>query len=492
MKNRSCLALSRGRALLLGVVMLTIPPMAGLAQTPQTGPDTTSQQPEPSLRELRERVEARYQVLPLQGGIALLPQYGDTDVQSIELSDGEIAINGTPVTGAELEARVGPDAADIRRLSFMEANERRVLFGIGPSPVTPGEAAPDTTMAAEDTNGEAAEERGDEENEEGIDVGSSGDRVRIGASIEIDTGELVNGDVVSVGGSVEVDGTVNGDVVAVGGSVELGPNAVVDGEVTSVGGTIDRDPGAVVRGAVNEVAFGGPNWRFHGPDFGAGPFFSGVAGLIGTLVWIAVLLLLACLAFLFAQRPIERMEYRVATSPWKAALVGLVFQILFIPALVLTCVVLAISIIGIPLLVLVPFALLALAIGALVGFTAVSKRLGHSAEERFGWQHASPYITIMIGVGLIMLLSFFGHVLGVGGGPLRLFGTVLTVLGFVAQYVAWTVGMGVLLLTRFGTRYRWSNGETPEPVAATPPMAPASPGSGPPPPASPPPAPTER
>ncbi|MGH7556499.1 MAG: hypothetical protein ACREMD_01700 [Gemmatimonadota bacterium] len=495
MKIRSCLALYRGRALLLGVVMLTMPPMAGLAQTTQTGPDTASQQPEPSLRELRDRVEARYQVLPLQGGIALLPQYGDTDVQSIELSDGEIAINGAPVTGAELEARVGPDAADIRRLSFMDANERRVLFGIGTSPVTPGEAEADTTAAAEVTDESQAE---GEENEEGIDVGGgSGDRVRIGASIEVETGEVVNGDVVSVGGSVEVDGTVNGDVVAVGGSVDLGPNAVVDGEVTSVGGTIDRDPGAVVRGEVSEVAFGGPDFRFHGPDFGAGPFFSGVAGLIGTLVWIAVLLLLVCLAFLFARRPIERMEYRVATSPWKAALVGLVFQILFIPALVLTCVVLAISIIGIPLLVLVPFAMLALAIGALLGFTAVAKRLGHSAEDRFGWQHANPYITIIIGVGLIMLLSFFGHALGVAGGPLRVFGIVLTVLGFVAQYVAWTVGMGVLLLTRFGTRYRWNNGETPEPAPAPPPPATVTEGSGPPwpgspPPGSPPPGPPER
>ncbi|MGH7570995.1 MAG: hypothetical protein ACREMK_04020 [Gemmatimonadota bacterium] len=485
MKIRSCLAPSRGRALLLGVVMLAMPPVAGHAQTTQAGPDTTSQQPEPSLRELRDRVEARYQVLPLQGGIALLPQYGDTDVQSIELSDGEIAINGTPVTGAELEARVGPDAADIRRLSFMDANERRVLFGIGPPPVTPGEAEPDTTAVAEATD-EAADESEAEDNEEGIDVGGSGDRVRIGASIEIDTGEVVNGDVVSVGGSVEVDGTVNGDVVAVGGSVELGPNAVVDGEVTSVGGTIDRDPGAVVRGSVNEVAFGGPDFRFHGPDFGAGPFFAGVAGLIGTLVWIAVLLLLVCLAFLFARRPIERMEYRVATSPWKAALVGLVFQILFIPALVLTCVVLAISIIGIPLLVLVPFAMLALAIGALLGLTAVAKRLGHTAEDRFGWQHASPYVTILVGVGLIMLLSFFGHVLGVAGGPLKVFGMVLTVLGFVAQYVAWTVGMGVLLLTRFGTRYRWSNGETPEPAPAPPPVVPAAEGTGPPPPGPPP------
>ena len=478
MMRRSCLAPSRGRAILLALLLTTVPAVA-LAQTvSQVAPDTASQ-PEPSLAELRDRVEARYQVLPLRGGIALLPKYGDTDIQSLELSDGQIAVNGAPVTGAELDQRVGVDAADIRRLSFMEANARRVLFGIGPSPTTvegilPDTAAADTTLVEED----------DYEDEEGFDVDGSGDRVRVGGGVQVAEGEVIEGDVVAVGGSVRVDGAVEGDVVAVGGSVRLGPNAVVDGDVTSVGGTVHRDPGAVIHGTVDEVAFGAPHVAW-GKMWGPEPFFAGVAGLIGTLVWIAVLILLVCLAFLFARRPIERMEYRVGTSAWKAALVGLVAQLLFIPALVLTCVVLAISIIGIPFLLLVPFAILALVIGSLLGFTAVAKQLGTVAESRFGWHHASPYISLLIGVGLIMLMSFFGHALGVAGGPLKLFGTVLTVLGFIAQYVAWTVGLGVLLLTRFGTRYRWSDGETPEPVPAPPPPVPATHGGpeAPPPPA---------
>jgi cytoskeletal protein CcmA (bactofilin family) len=478
MMRRSCLALFRGRAFLLALLLTTGPAVALAQAVSQVAPDTVSQ-PEPSLAELRDRVEARYQLLPLRGGIALLPKYGDTDVQSVELSDGQIAINGAPVTGAELDQRVGPDAADIRRLSFMESDARRVLFGIGPSPATAEGVVPDTTAA--DTT---LVEEEDYENEEGIDVGGSGDRVRVGAGIRVAEGELIEGDVVAVGGSVHIDGTVEGDVVAVGGGVHLGSNAVVDGDVTSVGGTIDREPGAVIHGTVDEVAFGAPHIAW-GADWGPGPFFAGVTGLIGTIVWITILLLLVCLAYLFARRPIERMEYRVGTSAWKAALVGLVAQLLFIPALVLTCVVLAISIIGIPFLLLVPFAVLALVIGALLGFTAVAKRLGHTAEDRFGWRHANPYLSIVIGVGLIMMMSFFGNALGVVGGPLKVFGAVLTILGIIAQYVAWTIGLGVLLLTRFGTRYRWSDGETPEPVPAPPPPVPAThggPGAPPPPP----------
>ncbi|HUP00476.1 MAG TPA: hypothetical protein VM737_03020 [Gemmatimonadota bacterium] len=463
-------ALQHARACFLGVALfLSFTPLGLQSQVPA---DTAGQaQVEPSLGELRDRVEERYQVLPLQNGIVLMPKYGETAVQSIEMVDGGIAINGQPVTGAELQDRIGEDAADIRRLSFMDAGSRRVLFGIGVPPVADTVEADTARIAADQADPDDSDI--DRHRGEGIDLGAQGDQVRIGGSIHVRADEVVDGDVVAVGGSVDVDGRVHGDVVAVGGSVELGPDAVVDGEVTSVGGTIERAPGARITGAVNEVAFGAPRFHFQ-PHFAMGPFFTGIGGLIGTVIWIIFLGLLACLAYLLARRPIERMEYRVATSPWKAAAVGLAAQILFFPALFITIVILAISIIGIPLLLLIPFALVALLLGILLGFTAVAKHLGHAAERRFGWDHRNPYVSLLVGLGLIMLVSFFGSALDVGGGPLGVFATILTILGFLIQYVAWTVGFGVFLLTRFGTRYRWGNGHTPiePPAVGAPPAAP--------------------
>ena len=463
-------SLQHARACFLGVALLL--PFSPVGLQSQVPPDTSAQaQVEPSLGELRDRVEERYQVLPLQNGIVLMPKYGDTAVQSIELIDGGIAINGQPVTGAELQERVGEDAADIRRLSFMDPATRLVLFGIGAPPgadtlgVAAGLAGADTVAAEE------ADDDGDDVDED-IFENAHGDQVKVGGSIHVRAGEIVDGDVVAVGGSVDVDGTVEGDVTAVGGSVTLGPGALVDGEVTSIGGRIERGSGARITGSVNEVAFGAPHFRMEPHDV-MGPFFTGLGGLFGTVIWIIFLGLLTCLAFLLARRPIERMEYRVATSPWKAAVVGLLGQMLFIPALLITIVILVISIIGIPLLLLIPFALVAILIGILLGFTAVAKHLGHAAERRFGWDHRNAYLSVLVGVGLIMLISFFGSALGVAGGPLGIFATVLTILGFVVQYIAWTIGFGVLLLTRFGMRYRWGNGHTPE--AATPPPPPPTP-----------------
>ena len=150
-------------------------------------------------------------------------------------------------------------------------------------------------------------------------------------------------------------------------------------------------------------------------------------------------------------------------------------QILFFPVLVLSIILLAISIIGIPLLLAVPFALVALAIGMLIGFTAVARVIGTAAERRFGWQHDNPFIAVLIGVGIIMLVSFFASALGMAGGPLGVFALILGILGFVVQYAAWTVGLGALLLTRFGTRYGW--GEAPGP--GTPAVPPPPPYEGP-------------
>lgn len=460
------------RALTLGTLLMLSFAPASLAQATA---GSAAQEVAPTLGELRDRVERRYQVLPIQDGVVLMPRYR-TDVQSIELANGSIGIDGEPVTGAELTERIGDDAQDITRLSFMDTTTRRVLFGIGPPPTpdvaadTEAEAAAIEETAAE-PSGQEDEPLDDDDHQGATFISEEGDQVRVGGNVTVPAGRRVDGDVVAVGGSARVDGYVDGDVVAVGGSVRLGPTAVVEGEVTSVGGTIHRSPGAVVHGAVNEVAFG-PNIDFH-PRFGFGSMLGDIGGLIGTVLWIAFLAFIVALLFLLGRGPIERMEYRMATSAWKAAAIGLVAWLLLIPVLVLTVIILGISIIGIPLLLVIPFALLALNIGILLGFVAVAKYVGHEAERRFGWEHTNPYLSILVGVGLLSVLLLFGSALGLIGGPFGVFGAILTVVGIVIQFAALTIGFGLFLLTRFGTRYNWGNGETPERPASQPVPAPS-------------------
>ena len=58
---------------------------------------------------LRTRIEQRYDIVPLSGGVALTPKSPRGDVRLIEISD-TIAINGVQVSGRELRERLGADA----------------------------------------------------------------------------------------------------------------------------------------------------------------------------------------------------------------------------------------------------------------------------------------------------------------------------------------------------------------------------------------------
>ena len=256
-------SLGRVLAVLVGLTWLApVGPARVLAQTA----DTLAEAQDATLGALRAQIESRYQVRSLRDGVLLLPSYGNPGVQTIELTSGEIALDGRSVTGAELRERVPEDAEAILRLSYLDPEDLRILFGIGGAPL-PGDT---TAMAEADTS--AVDE--EEEDEDMVTVESTDDRVRVGASIHVRPDEVVNGDVVAVLGSVRIDGRVTGDVVSVMGSTSLGPNAVVEGEVVVVGGSLDRAPGARIEGSVEEVAWGGPNVHVRGPEFRA-PFLEG-------------------------------------------------------------------------------------------------------------------------------------------------------------------------------------------------------------------------
>jgi hypothetical protein len=71
------------------------------------------------------------------------------------------------------------------------------------------------------------------------------DRVVFGGSTTVQKEEIV-GDVVTIGGSATIYGTVEGDCVVMGGSVRIKKGAVVYGELVAMGGSVATEPGAIV------------------------------------------------------------------------------------------------------------------------------------------------------------------------------------------------------------------------------------------------------
>ncbi len=286
--------------------------------------------------------------------------------------------------------------------------------------------------------------------------------MKIGGSVQVDEGEVV-GDVVAIGGGARVDGQATGDVVAVGGSIDLGPHADVRGDVTVVGGTLRRDPAARVDGDINQIGLGDINFwprgwrlrRFNGPlGLLAGSAFGSVFALLSTMTRLAVLCILASIVVLFGREHVERVGLRAASEPVKAGAVGVLIQLLFLPVLVVTVVLLVVTIIGIPLLVLVPFALLAVARLFLGGFTAVGSDLGRLAVTRFGWQEQNPYLVAALGIAVVLSPVLIGRLLGFARGLLWPITWTLLLLGFLAEYAVWTVGLGAIALVRFDRKPR--------------------------------------
>ncbi len=360
-----------------------------------------------------------------------------------------------------------------------------------PAAEAPAPPAPEAEPAEPEPPSEPAEpapprrERRQRRSDAQVIVGSSltvdedevtDDVVVVGGSLVV-LGEVL-GDAVVVGGTLRIEGSVMGDAAAVGGQLILGEEAEVMGDALSFGGGVVRDDGARIRGELIDVT--GPQlslslwprigdwhgWGWRGGDWWEFSPFGWLASQAWRVFCLALLVLFAFLALLMARGPIGRIAGRVGAEPWKCGLVGLGAQILFIPLLVLVVVILCISIIGIPFLFLLPFALLALAIVVFFGFVAVAQRLGELLRQRFGWQLASPYAVVLLGVAAIEIWSLVGHMLNFNGPPLRLFAGIFLVFGFLVGYAAWTVATGGAILTRFGT----TNGGD-QVVAAQPPAA---------------------
>jgi hypothetical protein len=439
------------RAVAAAIVLAAVAAIPSGAQSPS--PSSGAGAPTAGERRVRDGVLAKFRVLPVQNGIVLVPRSRIDGVDNIELREGTIAINGHPATGGEVRDRMGRDADVVLELSYMDlAAQKQLLLPAESAPAGKTEPAPVEPTAPPVVEAPSEPERPVRSYRRHTET-----RVRIGGDVVVDSDEQVNGPVVAVLGSVTINGRVRDDVVAVGGDVRLGPQAEVNGGVTAVGGRVDRDPDAHVGGEVNEVSFSVPPVRirpFWHPDWV--PWFRLDAGpwrafrLVGTLLRMALFTLLATLCLLLAPTAVRRVETAVQSQPWRSALVGLLAQLFFVPVLVVLIVVLAISIIGIPLLALVPFAVLAFFVALLLGFTGASAGLARVVQHRFSWSAPTSFAMLIVGMVMVWGMTVLGRLVGLGGGPFAVLGGILVFFGFLIEYAAWTVGLGGALLTRFG------------------------------------------
>ena len=273
----------------------------------------------------------------------------------------------------------------------------------------------------------------------------NGDLVIFGGSVELKEGSIVKGDVLLFGGNAEIHGEIDGDLALLGGNADLGPTAVITGGVATMGGNVDRAEGAIVEGDfVSAEGFYLPfNFELPNlPDFrdtvrvrpfersSFGPFFSPVTGILWFVLRSLLVAALAILVVLFWPKPAERAGNAAVSQPIVAGGLGCL-TLVVVPIL---AVLVAITIIGLPLSFLT---VVALVVAVVFGWIAIGVEIGRRMAEAFEWE---IHPAASAGIGTLAVSFVVG---GIG---------LIPCIGWLAPLLVGSAGLGAVILTRFGSR----------------------------------------
>ena len=180
-------------------------------------------------------------------------------------------------------------------------------------------------------------------------------------------------------------------------------------------------------------------------------FAGGFAGLIAALVWLGVLSALGAALLFFGNGRLERLSQTVRDEPIRSGLIGLAGAFLAIPFYVLVIIALAISILGIPLLVAwAPLFPMLFVLSGIVGWIAVAYGAGDAMvsgklSTRPSFQEAGPFKRMLFGATLL-LSPFFLAALFQMTSVLDWVAGMFFVIGIVTTMLAIAMGFGAILV----------------------------------------------
>jgi hypothetical protein len=269
----------------------------------------------------------------------------------------------------------------------------------------------------------------------------AGDTPRVGilGDVRVEKGEVYSDDLVCIGGKATVEGTVEGDVVVIGGTLDFSGEArnvvVIGGKATIASGSVIQKDLVHMMGTFDKA----PDVTVHGQSIDVGSHLPphiqkllsrGLLGLIVVLRVISIIISLAVilLIVLLAPERVERMSGTLEPR-WPASLgFGVLGYVVFI----VLAIVLAVTLIGIPLAVLLGLAVWVL---GLMGIAAIMMALGRRVGLGTGLIGPDPSVLSCVSVGfLVVALVRF-----------------IPVVGELAWLLLTVMGLGLALITKVGS-----------------------------------------
>jgi len=259
--------------------------------------------------------------------------------------------------------------------------------------------------------------------------------------------DTVRGNIVVLDGTLRVAGTVTGSAVAINGAV------IVDSSGHVLGDVIAAEHGATI------AAAGRIDGELRTLDaiepLVAPPVTGGVADTLASLkrttAWFGILILLGIGVLINAGDAMQRVNAALKSGFGRNVRIGIAAQLALIPVLVLLCVLLALTLVGI---LLIPFAIVAYVIavlGLLVlgGLGAVQMVGSGIGARRPGVSERGARLQALV-VGMLLLSVPWLIAAAFASQPM-----VAAAVGTLALGLTWvavTAGLGAALLTRGGTR----------------------------------------
>lgn len=279
----------------------------------------------------------------------------------------------------------------------------------------------------------------------------SGNLLVVNGNATLEADSRVAESVVVVNGNADVTGVVGQDLVVVNGSINLGESAWVQGSVVcTLNCELHREEGARVGGDIVDAipsipGFGLPEWHTvpewrslvpgaYGSDvWDSGPRWAlrGMLRVGRAVLSVVVIAVLAGLLALIWPQQIGRTGQAVLDAPWESLGVGLLAGLIVL--VVMVALVLTIC--------LPPLVLLALVGAGLFGWAAIGALVGERLLKAFGARTVAPVWAAALGALCISIVAAGLDVIPCVG-----------VVAAIAVGVLGCMGLGAVVLTRFGTR----------------------------------------
>jgi hypothetical protein len=313
--------------------------------------------------------------------------------------------------------------------------------------------------------------------------------VRLG-DVSVAAGQRVDGNVVVYKGNASIFGEVTGNVVALFGDVTYHRGSLIGHNAVSLGGRVIND-GGVVRGDIKTISR--TELASVDADLAVETELKAVRERPAptalqrvssdVLNVLAVFVALAMLGFgtvFFGRRYVEVVADTASHAFGRSFVVGLLGQLLLLPTFAMLIVGLIFTLVGI---LLLPFAVVAFVVAAIVafvgGYLAVAHAIGETVTRRrmaHGAFVRAPNAYGYLFAGLVGLLGLWAAAALTGWmGPIVI---VFRIAAIIVTWIAATVGFGAVLLSRAGLRETFAGrhfGEmSDEYLWATPPATPTA------------------